>query len=318
MPTWLHRLLQEGAKVHHIEKRLSSSNTRFEYPVYTNESSELVPVLARLSNLDETVDCAYFCYPDVHHVAKLPREGGFCGYRNIQMLASYIRNARAPGYEHFQGKLPSIQRLQDMIEHAWDLGFNSSGRIETGGIKHTRKYIGTPEAQALLSSIAVSCEAQAFITTEVTHGSELLLAAVWEYFHGSVMFGSKKVSVTNKPPIYFQHQGHSMTIVGVERRFITSKNPKVNSTRLSLVVFDPMFNPSSALKVLREHQDLPWKAEEVARLLKAHRRGNQYLSRYRDFELLKLTEIAASNELEDRNGWGNRKTSFYSLRGQKA
>ena len=32
-----------------------------------------------------------------------------------------------------------------MIEQAWDMGFNSSGRIETGGIKGTRKYIGTPE-----------------------------------------------------------------------------------------------------------------------------------------------------------------------------
>lgn len=36
-----------------------------------------------------------------------------------------------------------------MIEHAWDLGYNDSGREETGGIKGSRKYIGTPEVCVL-------------------------------------------------------------------------------------------------------------------------------------------------------------------------
>lgn len=35
--------------------------------------------------------------------------------------------------------------LQDMIERAWDMGFNSHGRIVTGGIRGTRKHIGTSE-----------------------------------------------------------------------------------------------------------------------------------------------------------------------------
>lgn len=52
------------------------------------------------------------------------------------------------GFEHFEGTLPSIFRIQDLIEAAWDLGYNSNGRVETGGIKGTRKYIGTPEVRA--------------------------------------------------------------------------------------------------------------------------------------------------------------------------
>jgi hypothetical protein len=75
----------------------------------------------------------------------MPREGGFCGYRNIQMLVSYITKAKVIGHEHFPEGLPTILQLQDMIELAWDRGFNSSGRTETGGIKGTRKFIGTPE-----------------------------------------------------------------------------------------------------------------------------------------------------------------------------
>lgn len=34
-----------------------------------------------------------------------------------------------------------------MIEDAWDAGINLEGRIETGGIRGTRKYIGTPEVR---------------------------------------------------------------------------------------------------------------------------------------------------------------------------
>lgn len=40
---------------------------------------------------------------------------------------------------------PSVQELQDIIERAWDMGFNSHGRIATGGIRGTRKHIGTSE-----------------------------------------------------------------------------------------------------------------------------------------------------------------------------
>lgn len=76
--------------------------------------------------------------------------GGFCGYRNIQMMASYIIGAQSQGFEHFRGKLPSIFEIQDYIESAWDLGINSQGRIETGGIRGTRKYIGTPDVSPSL------------------------------------------------------------------------------------------------------------------------------------------------------------------------
>lgn len=71
--------------------------------------------------------------------------GGFCGYRNIQMMCSYIIGAESQGHEGFNGKIPSIFDIQDYIETAWDFGINSQGRIETGGIRGTRKYIGTPD-----------------------------------------------------------------------------------------------------------------------------------------------------------------------------
>jgi hypothetical protein len=61
------------------------------------------------------------------------------------MLLSYIQGAKAQGYEEFPGRLPSVLKMQDIIEDAWDKGINQIGRVQTGGIRDTRKYIGTPE-----------------------------------------------------------------------------------------------------------------------------------------------------------------------------
>lgn len=147
-------MLEDGAKVT-ISNKIGPDGTLVRVESIANETPDLVQVLARLSNLDPAVERAFYCSQEVRHVAKMPTEGGFCGYRNIQMLISWIRDARAKGHDHFPGKIPSILRLQDLIEQAWDMGYNSAGKIETGGIKLTRKYIGTPEAQALFSSLSI-------------------------------------------------------------------------------------------------------------------------------------------------------------------
>jgi hypothetical protein len=63
------------------------------------------------------------------------------------MLASYIDGTAPPESRHFGNEPPSIFTIQDRIEAAWDMGIRPEGRIETGGIKGTRKFIGTPEAR---------------------------------------------------------------------------------------------------------------------------------------------------------------------------
>jgi hypothetical protein len=103
--------------------QLFSISLNYEGKVHAEDSIAL-----NLTNADETL-------------------GGFCGYRNIQMLASYVVGARVEGAERFSNSIPSIFQIQDYVENAWDMGINASGRIETGGIKGTRKYIGTPEVR---------------------------------------------------------------------------------------------------------------------------------------------------------------------------
>lgn len=150
MPAWLRKLLQNGAKVTRLNK-IGPNGSILRDEIVENETSQVIPVLMQLCQQDSSVQRAFFCSPKVRHIFKLPREGGFCGYRNIQMLISHIQDAQRPGHEHFPGRVPSILELQDLIERAWDMGYNSTGRIETGGIKGTRKYIGTPEVSSDLN-----------------------------------------------------------------------------------------------------------------------------------------------------------------------
>lgn len=279
MPNWLRKMLEDGGKVS-ITNRIGPDGSLVRVESIANETPNLVPVLARLSHFDRGVERAFYCSPEVRHVCKMHREGGFCGYRNIQMMVSYIQEAGATGANRLPGRLPSILKLQELIETAWDKGFNTSGRDETGGIKYTRKYIGTPEAQALLMSLNIPCEATAYTTTKEVEGYETMLCAVCEYFDDeSTKDNLDKVVITEKPPIYFQHHGHSMTIVGVEQRMDGSVN---------LVVYDPMFNPSPPLKKLALANNTTFRSPEPDKLMKAHRRGEKYLEKYKEFELLKL------------------------------
>lgn len=280
MPSWLIRLLEDGAKVT-ISNKIGHDGKVVKVEIISNETPNLVPVLARLSKLDRKVARAFYCNPFVRHVAKLPNEGGFCGYRNLQMLISYIRDAQAPGHENFdQRRLPSILRLQDMIEDAWDQGFNESGRVETGGVRMTRKYIGTPEAQAVLLSLGITAEAMAFSSDNKGGAYTAMMEGICKHFDdGSEDNNTDKVVITDKPPLYFQHQGHSMTVVGVEL--------DVNH-RATLIVFDPMYNPSSTLKKLALGNKLTFSTPVPEKLLKSHRRDEKYLGRYKAFEMIKV------------------------------
>ncbi|RAL08388.1 C78 family peptidase [Aspergillus homomorphus CBS 101889] len=275
MPSWLRRMLERGQKSI-FTNTLTTNGALRRTAAFENEMTDVTPVLARLCGRDKSVQRAFLCSSMVHQISKVPKEGGFCGYRNIQMLITYIKNARLPGHERFPGDLPTILQLQDMIENAWDQGFNSVGKFETGGIRGTRKYIGTPEAQALFSSLGIHCEANSIGSTESVRAHDALLMNVASYFRGACSLeSSDKVISTSLAPIYFQHQGHSMTIVGFEIRDNGSAN---------LLVFDPIFKAPLAIKRLK---DTPGLSPEPIRILKGYRRGTEYLQKYNVFELLK-------------------------------
>ncbi|CAI6100516.1 unnamed protein product [Clonostachys chloroleuca] len=248
----------------------------------------IVPILQQLLDQCPTTEYAYVCSPCVTHISKTRREGSFCGYRNIQMLTSWIIASGAQGSNMFGPKFPSIFQIQDLIENAWDNGFNAQGRVETGGIRGTRKYIGTPEAAAMFSSLGIPCPPQAFKDKDFTVARNLLYAAIERYFQQGLLEEDSKVHATVLPPIYFQHRGHSMTIVGFEKQ----TNGKSN-----LLVFDPGYRDPSVVSNLvgKPFRHPPAKASGV---LESYRRGNRYLRRFGEFEILWYAQINTAEKTD--------------------
>jgi zinc finger-containing ubiquitin peptidase 1 len=113
--------------------------------------------LVVLLKKDPDVETAYTCTRHAVQIHKLSNEGAdFCGYRNIQMLCSAVGLSEVQtGCAVDLRKKLSIPLLQDLIEQAWDRDINPHGRIQTGGIKGTRKYVGTSEVW-IISRIPVT------------------------------------------------------------------------------------------------------------------------------------------------------------------
>lgn len=206
MPSWLYKMIERGPAVTWINQIGSDGQVQRVERV-ANETSGLIPYLSRLCGRDRTVSKAWLCSAGVRHIFKVPREGGFCGYRNIQMMVSWMQHHQHPGHEHFPGATPNILYLQDLIENAWDKGFNTCGRAETGGIRGTRKFIGTPEAQVLFQSLNIKCDTRAFSRSKGGKSDEAihirLLQFVMVYFSQGVQDPSDKVYETNLPPYIF-------------------------------------------------------------------------------------------------------------------
>ncbi|KAF8859589.1 DUF1671-domain-containing protein [Acephala macrosclerotiorum] len=277
MPSWLVKLLKEkDGEMTTIYPTINGRQKRLRY--CPNQTAEILPVIEQFLDQDEATAYAYTCDPAVRHVSKLKREGGFCGYRNIQVMCSYIIGAESQGHEIFNGKVPTIFDIQEYIESAWDMGISSQGRVETGGIRGTRKYIGTPDAQAMFCSLGIACDAQGLKPKAGQRPAhELLFTAVENYFINGCTDFDPKVRTTTLPPIYFQHPGHSMTIVGFEKKKDGSRN---------LIVFDPMFHDAvDVVKLVGQEFTHKYPGDK----LRAYRRGIKYLKKYNEFELLKLT-----------------------------
>eukprot|EP00245_Coleochaete_scutata_P013920 TRINITY_DN5790_c0_g1_i1.p1 TRINITY_DN5790_c0_g1~~TRINITY_DN5790_c0_g1_i1.p1 ORF type:complete len:236 (+),score=43.27 TRINITY_DN5790_c0_g1_i1:54-710(+) len=82
-----------------------------------------------------------------------------------------------------------------------------------------------------------------------------LVEWVWQYFTqdrtaGPSVLSSQTVHMSRQPPLYFQHQGHSRTIVGIERRRRNATAPE----ECFLLVLDPSQRTEELVAALRERK----------------------------------------------------------------
>uniref|UniRef100_A0A8C9T956 Zinc finger-containing ubiquitin peptidase 1 n=1 Tax=Scleropages formosus TaxID=113540 RepID=A0A8C9T956_SCLFO len=190
-----------------------------------------------------------------HYSSSEGDRGWGCGYRNFQMLLSSLQKMELYRDCLTDGTVPSIPRVQALIEEAWREGADPQGASH---FKHrlqgTRAWIGkavrcftaAPVVSVLCLSYCVEivdCQGLCAVDRArivdfdqptgpgSTHPK--LFEWVKTYFSASSSRGARlppRVAKSSQPPIYLQHQGHSRTIVGMEQ--------KKNGT-LCLLVFDP-------------------------------------------------------------------------------
>lgn len=240
-----------------------------------------LPFMAQRLEREHRIKAAYLCDDSAMQVWKLRGEGNhFCCYRNIQMFVPDMQDK-------------NVLELQDMIERAWDANLNSRGRIETGGIKGTRKHIGTLEV-GLHSSHHLTCppnflKVQALLNArQILHRSSSfhgrraykeLLDSVEAYFRSTCDQSSHsltgRIMRTAGRPVYLQMPYHSVTVVGCYR----------TASGRSLLVFDPSLMAPSALRVFNDRDKRP---RSCFRGLWRYRRNELYLRRHKQFETLQI------------------------------
>uniref|UniRef100_A0A1B0CQZ8 Putative zinc finger with ufm1-specific peptidase domain protein n=1 Tax=Lutzomyia longipalpis TaxID=7200 RepID=A0A1B0CQZ8_LUTLO len=122
--------------------------------------------------------------------------------------------------------MPSISRLQVMVEAAWNQGFDVQGSESLGcKLQNTRKWIGATEVFTVLSWLRINCLIVDFHRPTSSDGRHPeLFNWVLKYFEEPRV---------HTPPLYLQHQGHSRTIIGIEQR----------ASGLTLLVLDPSHGP---------------------------------------------------------------------------
>ncbi|CAA2968093.1 Hypothetical predicted protein [Olea europaea subsp. europaea] len=67
-------------------------------------------------------------------------------------------------------------------------------------------------------------------------GDQVLIEWVWNYFsdNNPIQYGNQRVVFSGKPPLYFQHDGHSRTIIGIQVQH------QINGTQhYKLLILDP-------------------------------------------------------------------------------
>ncbi|XP_048008433.1 zinc finger-containing ubiquitin peptidase 1 isoform X2 [Megalobrama amblycephala] len=212
-----------------------------------SKTSGLMEALYRYYQRDAS-DCAHvwLCAETDHFSSSEGDKGWGCGYRNFQMLLSSLH--RMEQHSLLPVSVPSIPRVQALIEEAWAQGADPQGASH---FKHrlqgTRAWIGATEIYAVLTSLSVKARIVDFHKPTGPGDTHLrMFEWVKQYFSHFASRSARllpKVVQTTLPPIYLQHQGHSRSIVGVEQ--------KVNGN-LSLLLFDPAFAPGEMRRVLSQ------------------------------------------------------------------
>ncbi|XP_075563237.1 zinc finger-containing ubiquitin peptidase 1 [Pelecanus crispus] len=183
-----------------------------------------------------------------HFHSSLGDRGWGCGYRNFQMLlSSLLQNSLYNDSLRDTTRIPSIPKIQSMIEDAWKEGFDPQGASHFNNrLYGSKAWIGACEIYSLLTSLRIKCQIIDFHKPTGPMGTHPRLFEWVLRYYSTDNEGGAKVVCTSKPSIYLQHQGHSRTVVGIEER---------KNRTLCLLLFDPGCPSQEMQKLLKQNSD---------------------------------------------------------------
>lgn len=180
-----------------------------------------------------------------------------CGYRNIQtLISSYLNSDFETKDQLFSlgiNTVPTLRTLQNKIENGWKKGFDKVGGMQLDYfLVNTSKWIGATEVVAMLRFFKIRACIGDFDFTSNLCDLNTMFLIISEYFQNRSdinYFKNKKKFFMG--PLYFQHQGHSRLIIGVE---------KWMNGDIRLVILDPQvrrfsyscFNYGDEIHVLKQ------------------------------------------------------------------
>lgn len=139
-----------------------------------------------------------------------------------------------------------------------DLGLDSSGRLNSGigGTNKSvdkRKYAQVYGPMDIFLSegkldLSLSVNSRNGSSKHFNVSSHKVIEWVWDYFSGDKINkpGNLSVILSEKAPLYFQHHGHSRTIVGIQ-----ATHERIGMQRYNLLIFDPAEKTRALEKSLR-------------------------------------------------------------------
>ncbi|KAL1926628.1 hypothetical protein VTP01DRAFT_5523 [Rhizomucor pusillus] len=269
-------LSQQDAKRMHKERDyardlVNADDELWQILTALKETSRTPGVIPRLepqfTNLNKKGNtlAAYLCSPYTDHIATGFMDLGWgCGYRNCQMLMTFLQRQREAG-DYLLRQVADISGLQMLLERAWQEGFDPQGAAQLNHrVYKTRKWIGTTEVYCMLVYLGIRCTILDFHRPSGPKNShDSLFNWIQSYFEDALppsataataaaatstsssssstkatpldAPSSKKnkkkvVYITNRPPLYLQHSGHSRTVIGIEL---------LKDGRRNLIMFDP-------------------------------------------------------------------------------
>ena len=144
--------------VYHSEKE--SIEKRLESVVDDNQTQSAGLIeLIRSVPLNKNTRVRYLCTLCDHYSSGFIDRGYGCGYRNVQMLLSSLRHDPELADKLFNNNrnmMPSIRKIQQLIEKSWEMGFDLEGKNQFGGVlAGTARWIGASDVCSMFSSLRI-------------------------------------------------------------------------------------------------------------------------------------------------------------------